>query len=219
MQGIEDVGIFNIKGQTNLEFRVDPEKCKQWGVQVADVNNVVQTALGGKALSTMIEGEKMLRHHACAGPERRSSETTILDIPVDVTNNQVVSTPGRASTPQPRSGTGAARPAVATPAAMADTTQPASRNTPRAAAARPGDAGRRGRPARPQRQFRAAGASTIYREQGNRLIAIKFSVRGRDLAGAVAEAKAKTDRPLPGALPGRVERRVRGDGGGRSAGC
>src|SRR5262249_17534207 len=33
------------------------------------------------------------------------------------------------------------------------------------------------------------GASTIYREQGQRFIAIKFEVRGRDLAGAVAEAR------------------------------
>jgi heavy metal efflux system protein len=32
----------------------------------------------------------------------------------------------------------------------------------------------------------------IYRERGRRLIAIKFSVRGRDLAGAVAAAQAKT---------------------------
>src|SRR5262249_60276070 len=36
------------------------------------------------------------------------------------------------------------------------------------------------------------GASTIYREQGKRLIAVKFSVRGRDLAGAVAEAQERT---------------------------
>ena len=27
VEGIEDVGIFNIKGQPNLEFRVDPDKC------------------------------------------------------------------------------------------------------------------------------------------------------------------------------------------------
>src|SRR5262249_56756125 len=37
-----------------------------------------------------------------------------------------------------------------------------------------------------------AGASTIYREQGNRLIAVKFSVRNRDLASAVAEAQQAT---------------------------
>src|SRR5207245_11154258 len=37
-----------------------------------------------------------------------------------------------------------------------------------------------------------AGASDIYRENGKRLIAIKFSVRGRDLGGAVAEAQERT---------------------------
>src|SRR5262249_34151421 len=31
-----------------------------------------------------------------------------------------------------------------------------------------------------------------YRAQGNRMIAVKFGVRGRDLAGAVAEAQEKT---------------------------
>jgi cobalt-zinc-cadmium resistance protein CzcA len=44
----------------------------------------------------------------------------------------------------------------------------------------------------PSGHFLRPGASTIYREQGNRLIAVKFSVRERDLAGAVAEAQTKT---------------------------
>jgi cobalt-zinc-cadmium resistance protein CzcA len=44
----------------------------------------------------------------------------------------------------------------------------------------------------PKATFTRSGASTIYREQGERLIAVKFSVRGRDLAGAVAEAQEKT---------------------------
>src|SRR5262249_30798217 len=44
----------------------------------------------------------------------------------------------------------------------------------------------------PDGSFVRSGASLIYREQGNRLIAVKFSVRGRDLAGAVADAQQKT---------------------------
>jgi cobalt-zinc-cadmium resistance protein CzcA len=44
----------------------------------------------------------------------------------------------------------------------------------------------------PKGNFIRPGASTIYREQGNRLIAIKFSVRGRDLAGAVTDAQRVT---------------------------
>ena len=45
------------------------------------------------------------------------------------------------------------------------------------------------------RGFLRPGASTIYREQGQRLIAMKFDVRGRDLAGTVADAQAAV-RPL-----------------------
>jgi cobalt-zinc-cadmium resistance protein CzcA len=41
-------------------------------------------------------------------------------------------------------------------------------------------------------QFVRPGVSIIFREQGKRLIALKFSVRGRDLASAVAEAQART---------------------------
>ena len=44
----------------------------------------------------------------------------------------------------------------------------------------------------PNGQFERPGSSTIYREQGKRLIAIKFSVRGRDLGSAVDEAKVRT---------------------------
>jgi cobalt-zinc-cadmium resistance protein CzcA len=44
----------------------------------------------------------------------------------------------------------------------------------------------------PDGQFERAGASDIYREDGKRMIAVKFSVRGRDLAGAVAEAREQT---------------------------
>jgi cobalt-zinc-cadmium resistance protein CzcA len=44
----------------------------------------------------------------------------------------------------------------------------------------------------PKGQFERAGASDIYREDGKRMIAIKFSVRGRDLGSAVDEARKRT---------------------------
>ena len=44
----------------------------------------------------------------------------------------------------------------------------------------------------PNGSFIDAGAATIYRENGHRMIAIKFSVRGRDLGSAVDEAREKT---------------------------
>jgi cobalt-zinc-cadmium resistance protein CzcA len=43
------------------------------------------------------------------------------------------------------------------------------------------------------------GAAYIYRENNRRFIPIKFSVRDRDLASAIAEAQAKVDDPKHGA--------------------
>ena len=43
-----------------------------------------------------------------------------------------------------------------------------------------------------------SGASYIYRENNRRYIPIKFSVKGRDLASAIAEARAKVDDPANG---------------------
>jgi cobalt-zinc-cadmium resistance protein CzcA len=37
--GVENAGIFRIKGQPNLEFTVDRQKCKRWNVSVKDVEN------------------------------------------------------------------------------------------------------------------------------------------------------------------------------------
>jgi len=113
---------------------------------------------------------------------------TILDIPVDITNNQVILAAGPGVIPSP-TGSGLALPAKS--GSQADTSNPIT-NTPRLHLRDlVSPVGKDGKPD-PKGQFERSGASTIYREQGNRLIAVKFSVRGRDLAGAVAEAKEVT---------------------------
>jgi cobalt-zinc-cadmium resistance protein CzcA len=186
--GIQEVGIFNIKGQSNLEFRVDLDKCAKWGVSAADVNNLIQCAVGGKAQTSMIEGEKLFDVTLRWPKAYRSSETSILDMQVDITNNQVVPVAGPSFTPSP-TGSGVVSPSTA--GSLVNTANPIS-NTPRL---RLRDlvspVGPNGAPD-PKGTFERAGASTIYREQGKRMIAIKFNVRERDLASAVAEAKEKT---------------------------
>jgi cobalt-zinc-cadmium resistance protein CzcA len=186
--GVENVGVFHIRGQSHLEFRVDPEKCQKWGVMTADVNNVISSALGAKAMSSMVEGEKLFDISIRWPKWRRDSESSILDIPVDVVNNTVVQPQGPSIVPS-ASGTGLAPPA--TKGSLADTSNPIG-NTPRL---RIRDlvtpVGEDGAPD-PNGKFERAGASDIYREDGKRMIAIKFSVRGRDLGGAVDEAREKT---------------------------
>jgi heavy metal efflux system protein len=188
IHGIENVGIFHTGGQSHLEFRADPQKCQRWGVMTADVNNVVASALGAKPLSSMVEGEKRFDIAVRWPKWRRDSETSILDIPVDIINNSVVQSQGPGVVPS-ASGTGLATPTAK--GSLADTSNPIS-NTPRL---RVRDlvtpVGSDGAPD-PTGQFERAGASDIYREQGKRMIAIKFSVRGRDLGSAVSEAREKT---------------------------
>ncbi len=58
MPGLQNVGLLSIQGQSHLEFRPDPEKCQRWGVQVADVINVAASAMGGQAVTQIVEGEK-----------------------------------------------------------------------------------------------------------------------------------------------------------------
>jgi heavy metal efflux system protein len=192
VRGIVDLGIFHIRGQSHLQFRVDPYKCQRWGVSTADVNNVVSSALGARALSEMVEGEKLFDISVRWPKRLRSSETDILDIPVDIINNTVMLSSGPSVVPS-STGYGMASPNVR--GTQADTANQIAANAPRL---RLRDlvspVGPDGRPD-PEGQFEEHGASTIYREQGKRLIAIKFNVRDRDLAGAVAECQEKI-KPL-----------------------
>jgi len=188
VRGISNVGIFHVRGTSHLEFRVDPVKCQKWGVSTADVNNVVTSAVGARAMSSMVEGEKLFDISTRWPKWRRASESSILDIPVDIINNQVVLAQGSSITPN---ATGYALPPPAVSGSLLDTSNPIS-STPRI---RLGDlvspVGADYKPD-PDGKFNRPGYSTIYREQGKRLIAIKFSVRGRDLGSAVDEAKART---------------------------
>jgi cobalt-zinc-cadmium resistance protein CzcA len=129
----------------------------------------------------------------------RANEQAILNIPVDVSNNTV--TLGTVATQLPTPLTGASTGVASTGTSLAmpalggstfNATGNNIGNAPRRRIAdlvTPLDA--RGRPD-PASPFLRPGASTIYREQGNRLIAVKFAVHGRDLASAVAEAQRET---------------------------
>jgi cobalt-zinc-cadmium resistance protein CzcA len=199
IRGIENAGVFRIKGQSNLEMRIDREKCARWGVSVNDVNNVIESAVRGKPFTQMIEGEKLFDVILRFPAALRSSEYDILKIPVDVPNNTVTGAPvgSVAQTPQSgqttgisASGTSNAGPALT--GSSGNATHNNLSNTPhRLLGDLVSPVGADGMPD-PNGQFIRPGASTIYREQGQRLIAVKFSVRGRDLAGAVAEAQEKT---------------------------
>ncbi len=160
VHGIRNVGLFHILGQPNLEIVIDRQACARYGVNVADVETAIQVAIGGKAFSQMVEGEKLYDIILRLPVSLRDDPTVINRIPVD--------TPGA-------DGKAGAR----IPLAQLAKINP-----------------------------HVAGASYIYRENNQRYIPIKFSVRDRDLASAIDEAQTRVDDPKTGArlLPGyRIE--------------
>jgi cobalt-zinc-cadmium resistance protein CzcA len=133
--GVKDLGIFRLMGQPNLLITVDREASARYGLQVSDVNAVIQAAVGGQAVTQVFEGEKLFDLVIRFLSEYRQDP--------DAIGNILVSTPDGARIPLKQLAT--------------ITTQ--------------------------------TGAFIIYRENNQRYIPIKFSVRDRDLESTVKEAQ------------------------------
>jgi cobalt-zinc-cadmium resistance protein CzcA len=196
VRGIEDVGVYHIMGQSNLTLPVNRRNCSRWNLNVGDVQAVVDTAVGGKAFCQMIEGQRSFDIMLRFPKQQRSTLDAILKIPVEVSKNTVVPNASPGLSPTPVTGASSGPSAHGTTANLPSITGSgfnATFNDLTRLPRRPlGDLvtpqGPDGRP-NPGGSFIERGASDIYRDQGERLIAIKFDVRNRDLAGAVADAK------------------------------
>jgi heavy metal efflux system protein len=140
VQGVTDLGIFRVLGQPNLNIAVDRARAARYGLNVSDVNSVVQAALGGTVATTLLEADRQFNVTVRLAPEFRDSVDTVRNLKIGV---QTAS--GNAYIPLSELAT-----------ITLDT-----------------------------------GASYIFRERNQRFIPIKFSVRGRDLAGAVAEGQER----------------------------
>ena len=150
--GIENVGLFHIVGQPNLEIQIDRDALRP----LRDQRRRRRGGRPGRHRRPGVladgRGGEALRHRpaAAAGPPRRPR----------------ASSAGSRSTPPAPDG----KPGARIPLAQLATIDP-----------------------------HKPGASYIYRENNRRYIPIKFSVRGRDLASAIAEAQRKVDDPKTGA--------------------
>jgi cobalt-zinc-cadmium resistance protein CzcA len=151
VRGVENAGLFHIVGQPNLEIRIDRDACARYGVNVSDVEDAVQVAIGGKAFSQMVEGEKLFDIVLRLPWPMRDDPEVISRMPINVP------------------GIGPDQPGSRVPLSQLAQIMP-----------------------------HKPGASYIYRENNRRYIPIKFSVRGRDLASTIAEAKRKVEDPKTG---------------------
>jgi cobalt-zinc-cadmium resistance protein CzcA len=134
VRGIEDLGLFRVIGQPNLEFRVDRDTAARFGINVADVQDAIQTAVGGNAVSQVLQGEQRFDLVARYLPAYRDSREAIERIRLLSPSGERVSL------------------------------------------------------AQLCKVRELDGASEIYREANSRYVALKYSVRGRDLGSTVEEA-------------------------------
>ncbi|HTA24387.1 MAG TPA: CusA/CzcA family heavy metal efflux RND transporter [Terriglobales bacterium] len=58
IRGVEDLGVFRVIGQPNLNFTVDRDQASRYGINVSDVQDAIQTAVGGNALTQVLIGEQ-----------------------------------------------------------------------------------------------------------------------------------------------------------------
>src|SRR6202522_3394700 len=142
IRGVQDLGIFRVIGQPSLNYVVDREAAARFGINVADVQDAIQTSVGGGAVSQVLQGEARYDLVVRYQKPYRDPKEAIEDIRLLAPSGERVS--------------------------LAQLTQVKVED----------------------------GAEEIYREANQRYVAIKFSVRGRDLGSTVEEAIAKVNKEV-----------------------
>src|SRR5262249_41792209 len=83
--GVEDLGLFRVLGQPNLNFTVDRDAAARYQINTADVQDAIQTAIGGNALTKVLQGERrydlVLRYLPTYRSTREAIEQTRLVSP------------------------------------------------------------------------------------------------------------------------------------------
>ena len=88
IKGVEDLGIFRVLGQPNLNIKVDRAKAARYGLNAGDLNTVVQTALGGTMATTVLEGDRQFNLTVRLAPEYRNSIDAVRNIKVGYQTEQ-----------------------------------------------------------------------------------------------------------------------------------
>lgn len=85
MKGSTDLRIEQVSGQNYLNIKINRDAIARYGINVSDVNEVIETAIGGKQASTVYDGERrfplMLRYPAPYRDKVEAIENIILHSP------------------------------------------------------------------------------------------------------------------------------------------
>jgi cobalt-zinc-cadmium resistance protein CzcA len=80
--GISDVAVYRAMGQPNLLITPDRQICSRYGLNVGDVGAAVQAAIGGQAVTQVLEGDRRFDLVVRWQPKYRQSSEAIRQIQV-----------------------------------------------------------------------------------------------------------------------------------------
>jgi cobalt-zinc-cadmium resistance protein CzcA len=78
--GMADMAVYRAMGQPNLMITPDRAACSRYGLNVGDVNGVVQAAIGGQAITQVLQGERAFNLRVRWLPKYRESLNAIRQI-------------------------------------------------------------------------------------------------------------------------------------------
>jgi cobalt-zinc-cadmium resistance protein CzcA len=135
--GIAEITVVRELGQPSLVIEPDRAKLARYGLNVSDINTLIDTAMGGDPVTQVIQGERQFDLVLRLQEKYRDNENAIRNLLIATPDGQYL----------------------------------------------------------PLSQFAdvhvESGASFVYRESNQRYIGVQFSVEGRDMAGAVNDARQK----------------------------
>src|SRR5215475_11208298 len=88
--GVADLSVFRSLGQPNLLIRTDRQLAARYGVLPGDVNGTVQAAIGGQAVTQVLDGEKRFDVVVRFLPQYRTNIDAIANIPVSTPDSTYV---------------------------------------------------------------------------------------------------------------------------------
>ena len=142
VRGIAEISVIRQLGQPSLTVTVDRARIARYGLNVADINGLIEAAVGGTAATQVVQGERLFDLVVRLKPEFRQTP--------DAIRNILVATPGGQQVPIKE---------------LADIRE-------------------------------VSGAAFVYREDNSRYIGVQYSIKDRDLAGAVEDAQRQVAKSV-----------------------
>ena len=90
VRGVRDVTLVKELGQPSLTIAIDRARIARYGVNVADINALIQTAIGGDVATQVVQGEKQFDLVVRLEPQFRDNAELIGRIPVPTPGGQQI---------------------------------------------------------------------------------------------------------------------------------